>query len=83
MALDAMNSIGDWPRPFRTTYRRLEQKPRMPIDGISGEHALIVVDVSPTGVTVYDPLKGERVLPLASFEAAWAIMHNLTILVQQ
>jgi ABC-type bacteriocin/lantibiotic exporter with double-glycine peptidase domain len=52
------------------------------IDGVKGEHALIVLGISVTEVTVYDPLRGERILPLGSFEAAWAIMHNLTILVR-
>jgi ABC-type bacteriocin/lantibiotic exporter with double-glycine peptidase domain len=54
----------------------------LPIDGIKGEHALIVLDISGTEVTVYDPLRGERILPLGSFEAAWVTMHNLAILVQ-
>ena len=54
----------------------------LPIDGINGEHALIVLETAPMEVAVYDPLKGERVLPLISFEAAWATMHNVVILVQ-
>ena len=55
----------------------------LPIDGITGGHALVVVGIDQTGVTVYDPLHGERHLPRATFVSAWAMMHNLTILIQQ
>jgi hypothetical protein len=33
-------------------------------------------------LTVYDPLDGERGLPQATFLTAWAMMHNLTLLIQ-
>ena len=51
-----------------------------PIDGAPGGHALVVIATDSDDVSVYDPLYGER-LPRASFEAAWAMMHGLTILV--
>ena len=54
----------------------------LPIDGIKSEHAFVILEVSDTGVVVYDPLLGERTLPRASFDAAWAMMHNLAILVE-
>ncbi len=55
----------------------------LPIDGIPGGHALVVVDLDQTDVTVDDPLHGERNLPRATFENAWAMLHNLTLLIQR
>ena len=55
----------------------------LPIDGITDGHALVVVRIDQRGVAVYDPLHGERHLPRATFTSAWAMMHNLTILIQQ
>jgi ABC-type bacteriocin/lantibiotic exporter with double-glycine peptidase domain len=55
----------------------------LPIDGIKGGHALVVVDMDQDGVVVYDPLRGERLLPRPTFDTAWAIMHNMAILVQK
>lgn len=55
----------------------------LPIDGITDGHALVVVGIDQTDVTVYDPLHGERHFPRATFASAWAMMHNLTILIQQ
>lgn len=43
---------------------------------------MIVVALAEEMVTVYDPLQGERNLPRSTFDTAWAMMHNLTILVQ-
>jgi predicted double-glycine peptidase len=43
---------------------------------------LVVVGIDQTDVSVYDPLHGERQLPRATFTSAWAILHNLTILIQ-
>jgi ABC-type bacteriocin/lantibiotic exporter with double-glycine peptidase domain len=54
-----------------------------PIDGIGGTHALVVVDAQPSAVTVFDPLKGERALPLQAFITAWALRHNLAIIVKK
>jgi ABC-type bacteriocin/lantibiotic exporter with double-glycine peptidase domain len=53
----------------------------LPIDGIRGGHALVVIGIDQTEVSVYDPLHGERRLPRATFESAWAMMHNLTMLI--
>ena len=54
----------------------------LPIDGVKGEHAFVVLEVSGASVVVADPLLGERTLPRATFDAAWAMMHNLAILVE-
>jgi hypothetical protein len=44
-------------------------------------------DCTPLGTealkAVYDPLHGERHLPRATFESAWAMLHNLAILVHE
>jgi ABC-type bacteriocin/lantibiotic exporter with double-glycine peptidase domain len=53
----------------------------LPIDGITGGHALVVIGIDRTDVAVYDPLHGERQLPRATFESAWAMLHNLTLLI--
>jgi ABC-type bacteriocin/lantibiotic exporter with double-glycine peptidase domain len=55
----------------------------LPIDEITGGHALVVVGINQTDIAVYDPLHGERHLPRATFASAWAMMHDLTILIQQ
>ncbi len=54
----------------------------LPIDGLPGGHALVVIAIDPVQVSVYDPLHGERDLSRATFESAWAMMHGLTILVR-
>ena len=53
-----------------------------PIDGTEDIHTLVVVDVSQYEVRVLDPLKGERLLPLQPFNTAWALRHNLAIIVE-
>lgn len=55
----------------------------LPIDGISGGHAIIVVGVESNQVLVYDPLQGKRILDRSTFETAWAMMHNLAILIKE
>jgi ABC-type bacteriocin/lantibiotic exporter with double-glycine peptidase domain len=55
----------------------------LPIDGLKVAHAMVVAQIDRKGVRVYDPLLGERVLPRSTFDAAWAMMRNLVILVQQ
>lgn len=55
----------------------------LPIDGIKGGHAVVVVDIDQDGVSVYDPLRGQRLLPRTTFDTAWAMMHNVAILVQK
>ena len=54
-----------------------------PIDGIDDEHALVITEMSHTEISVYDPLQGERILSRDTFCAAWAMMHNLVILVER
>ena len=55
----------------------------LPIDGPRDTHALVVIEVSQSVVVVYDPLAGERRLPLPTFHAAWAMRHNLAIIVEK
>ena len=50
---------------------------------ISGGHAIIVVGVESNQVLVYDPLQGKRILDRSTFETAWAMMHNLAILIKE
>lgn len=54
-----------------------------PIDGTEDIHTLVVVAVSQYEVSVLDPLKGERLLPLQAFSTAWALRHNLAIMVER
>ena len=43
----------------------------------------MVTGISEQDVTVYDPLQGERILPKQTFSTAWALRHNLAILIQK
>jgi ABC-type bacteriocin/lantibiotic exporter with double-glycine peptidase domain len=54
----------------------------LPIDGINDPHAIVVAAIDEDEVLVSDPLQGERLLPRSTFDTAWAMMRNLTILVQ-
>ena len=65
---------GHWPIVFVNT---------LPITGQRNAHAVVVVEVGSAQLTVYDPLDGERVLPQAPFLTAWAMMHNLALLIQR
>ena len=50
--------------------------------GLSGQsHAMVVIALDPTDVTVLDPLHGERCLPRDDFLAAWSAMRYLTIVI--
>jgi len=53
-----------------------------PIDGVRDTHALVVTSISEQDVTVHDPLQGERILSKQTFSTAWALRHNLTIIIQ-
>ena len=53
-----------------------------PIDGIRDIHALVVIEVNRQAVIVFDPIKGERILPLRVFDSAWTMGHNLAILIE-
>jgi len=55
----------------------------LPIDGRDDIHALVTVEVSREDVRVLDPLAGERMIPLKTFNAAWGMRHNLTIIVER
>ena len=55
----------------------------LPIDGVKISHAMVVTGFEVDGVRVCDPLRGERILPRSTFDAAWAMMRNLVILVQR
>lgn len=52
-----------------------------PIDGIQCNHAVVVVAVTDTTCTIFDPLSAERSLPLSAFETGWQLMNRLAILV--
>jgi ABC-type bacteriocin/lantibiotic exporter with double-glycine peptidase domain len=52
-----------------------------PLDGVDEQHALVVVEMNESVVTVFDPLYGERRLPPDIFHAAWGLRRNLAILV--
>lgn len=54
-----------------------------PIDGIEDVHAVVVVSASQHQIIVLDPLKGERSLLLQAFTTAWAMRHNLAIIVER
>jgi len=53
-----------------------------PVEGIHQPHSLVVINVSDSDVWVYDPAKGELPLPLQTFIVAWAMRHNLAIIVE-
>jgi predicted double-glycine peptidase len=54
----------------------------LPVDGVNEPHAMVVISADEDEVQICDPLKGERLLPRSTFDTAWAMMRNLTILVQ-
>ncbi len=64
-------------------YKHDEFVNTLPITGQRNAHAVVVVEVGSAQLTVYDPLDGERVLPQAPFLTAWAMMHNLALLIQR
>lgn len=53
----------------------------LPIDGIREAHAIVVIAANSSSITVYDPSKSERILPVSTFVTAWTMMNNLAILV--
>ena len=55
----------------------------LPIEGVKSSHAVVVEALSGEQVSVIDPLRGNRLLPRPTFDAAWAMMHNLAILVRK
>jgi ABC-type bacteriocin/lantibiotic exporter with double-glycine peptidase domain len=55
----------------------------LPIDGIEGADALVVLEIGDDAVTVYDPDQGERLLPIGAFFKAWELNRNLAIIVDK
>jgi len=53
-----------------------------PIDGIYQPHSLVVISLSDSRAEVYDPARGELFLPRQTFIVAWAMRHNLAIIVE-
>jgi len=50
--------------------------------GVSGQfHSVVVVGMEQDGISVLDPLIGERTLAKEDFQAAWAEMRFLTIVI--
>lgn len=72
--LTDMVSQGHFPIVFVEMY---------PIDGIYQVHALVVIGVSEFAVQVYDPARGERLIPRDVFYLAWKLRRHLTILVER
>ncbi|HZS04568.1 MAG TPA: cysteine peptidase family C39 domain-containing protein [Blastocatellia bacterium] len=54
-----------------------------PIEGNRAIHALVVLEVSPDTVNVYDPAQGELSLSCQIFSIAWRMQHNLTIVIEK
>jgi hypothetical protein len=54
-----------------------------PIDGIADTHAMVIVELTLQEVTVLDPLIGKRSLTLQTFHTAWAMRHNIAILIER
>jgi predicted double-glycine peptidase len=54
-----------------------------PISGIKQAHAVVVISIGDAIVIVYDPEYGERSLSSQSFSMAWALRHNLAILIER
>jgi ABC-type bacteriocin/lantibiotic exporter with double-glycine peptidase domain len=54
----------------------------LPIDGFNDSHAMVVTAINDESVNLCDPLQGQRLLPRSTFDAAWAMMRNLAILVR-
>jgi predicted double-glycine peptidase len=54
----------------------------MPIDGIKVAHAVVLTSVEENYIHVCDPRLGERIIARSAFEAGWAMMHGLVILIE-
>lgn len=55
----------------------------LPIDGINQVHALVILGISKFSVQVYDPAKGERLIPYDVFHLAWKLRHYLAIVIER
>jgi ABC-type bacteriocin/lantibiotic exporter with double-glycine peptidase domain len=45
-------------------------------------HAAVVVEVSPKGVLIFDPVRGEIVLSQEDFDKRWQLRRGLAILIE-
>ncbi|HWX43198.1 MAG TPA: cysteine peptidase family C39 domain-containing protein [Blastocatellia bacterium] len=54
-----------------------------PIDGVRNIHAVVVVGIGPRNIIVLDPLKGERSFAVQVFSTAWAMAHNLALIIRR
>lgn len=54
-----------------------------PIDGVRVAHAFVVLSINSKSIAVFDPLKGERLIPRQSFNTAWAMQRYLAIVVEK
>lgn len=72
--LTNLTSQGHFPIVFVEMY---------PIDGIYQVHALVILSISEFAVQVYDPAKGERLIPRDIFHVAWKLRHGLTVIVER
>ena len=55
----------------------------LPLELRDDFHALVVTEITAEAVTTLDPLKGERVIPIATFNLVWERRHNLAILIER
>jgi ABC-type bacteriocin/lantibiotic exporter with double-glycine peptidase domain len=55
----------------------------LPIDAREDTHAVVVLRIDQRDTIVLDPLAGERAIPLDSFRAAWAMRHNLALIIER
>ena len=54
-----------------------------PLIGIRQAHAVVIISISNDAVTMYDPEFGERSIPHPIFSVAWALRHNLAVLIER
>jgi ABC-type bacteriocin/lantibiotic exporter with double-glycine peptidase domain len=54
----------------------------LPIDGIKVAHAVVLTAIEEHYIYVCDPRLGERVIARSTFEAGWAMMRGLAILIE-
>lgn len=63
---------------FPIVYLRL----RFNLNGPLQTHAVVVLEVSKTGVAVLDPVRGEITLSVDEFQLMWGLTRRLTILIE-
>jgi ABC-type bacteriocin/lantibiotic exporter with double-glycine peptidase domain len=55
----------------------------LPIDGVKGAHAMVLVGLEGDLVYLCDPRWGDRVIARSALETGWAMMRGLVILVEE